>query len=281
VDAACCGRRRRRRGVRPLDPLVAVTPRRDLAVAFLAARSCTHTLFSLRRRLCPLLHTLSPSRVEIPPALLFPPDLQRLAVRATCASVRECPKADCCTSSSLKIRVPHRRPTTEPRRTSIGFLVSLLLTKLAGRAALPPLHTHEMPALAWLGLSPDTRPSALVALISNSTLVVCWLVLINAVSPFVLSSLLHVPAARAGAITGRLLAADELTALALYLPAGALGDWLGVKWVAAFGHVVVGCAFVAYASARSVGELVAARVLFAVRPLPLSLDLSGSTELMM
>ncbi|GAA5850443.1 hypothetical protein JCM9279_001418 [Rhodotorula babjevae] len=121
-----------------------------------------------------------------------------------------------------------------------------------------------MPALAWLGLSPDTRPSALVALISNSALVVCWLVLINAVSPFVLSSLLNVPAARAGAITGRLLAADELTALALYLPAGALGDRLGVKWVAVFGHAVVGCAFVAYASARSVGELVAARVLFAV-----------------
>ncbi|GAA5908548.1 hypothetical protein JCM8208_002661 [Rhodotorula glutinis] len=121
-----------------------------------------------------------------------------------------------------------------------------------------------MRALAWLGLAPDTRPSSLAALISNSTLVVCWLVLINAVSPFVLSSLLHIPAARAGAITGRLLAADELTALALYLPAGALGDRLGVKWVAAVGHVVVGCAFVAYASARSVGELLAARVLFAV-----------------
>ncbi|BGP43528.1 hypothetical protein JCM10449v2_007563 [Rhodotorula kratochvilovae] len=116
----------------------------------------------------------------------------------------------------------------------------------------------------WLGLSPRIRHLALAALLSNALLVVCWLVLINAGSPFILSSLLQVPADRTGAITGRLLLADELTALALYLPAGALGDKVGVKCIAALGHVLVAAAFVAYVSARAVGELVAARVLFAV-----------------
>ena len=117
----------------------------------------------------------------------------------------------------------------------------------------------------WLGLSPRIRYLAVAALLSNALLVVCWLVLINAGSPFILSSLLQVPADRTGAITGRLLLADELTALALYLPAGALGDKVGVKWISGLGHVLVATAFVAYVRAESVGELVAARVLFAVR----------------
>lgn len=125
-----------------------------------------------------------------------------------------------------------------------------------------------MPDLAWLGLSAQIRPSALVALFSNALLAVSHLVLINTISPFVLSTLLHVPSERTGTITGRLLLADELTALALYLPAGAVGDSLGVKWVAAVGHALVACAFVAYAKAGSVGQLIAARVLFAVRPPP-------------
>ncbi|GAA6050854.1 hypothetical protein JCM3770_005740 [Rhodotorula araucariae] len=116
----------------------------------------------------------------------------------------------------------------------------------------------------WLGLSPQARLGTIAALLSNALLVVCWLVLINSASPFVLSSLIHVPADHTGAITGRLLLADELTALSLYLPAGAVGGAVGTKWVAAAGHALVAAAFVAYVSARNVGELIAARVLFAI-----------------
>ncbi|GJN94300.1 hypothetical protein Rhopal_007374-T1 [Rhodotorula paludigena] len=117
---------------------------------------------------------------------------------------------------------------------------------------------------AWLGLSPGVSVAVLCAVLSNALLSVSYLVLVNAASPFVLSALVAVPAHEHGRATGTLLLADELTALALYLPAGALADERGVKAVAVAGHAVVAAALVAYVQARTEAQLVAARVLFAI-----------------
>ncbi|GAA5998949.1 uncharacterized protein JCM10292_005816 [Rhodotorula paludigena] len=117
---------------------------------------------------------------------------------------------------------------------------------------------------AWLGLSPGVSVAVLCAVLSNALLSVSYLVLVNAASPFVLSALVAVPAHEQGRATGTLLLADELTALALYLPAGALADERGVKAVAVAGHAVVATALVAYVQARTEAQLVAARVLFAI-----------------
>ncbi|GAA5876321.1 hypothetical protein JCM8547_008884 [Rhodosporidiobolus lusitaniae] len=112
----------------------------------------------------------------------------------------------------------------------------------------------------------SARPVALVALISNALIAINSLVFINASSPFVLTTLLGVSSSRSGALVGTLLLADELTALAVYLPVGvwtARGRY-GVKGVACAGHCVVALALVAYVQARNFGQLLVARVLFAV-----------------
>ncbi|GAA5821003.1 hypothetical protein JCM11251_001915 [Rhodosporidiobolus azoricus] len=106
--------------------------------------------------------------------------------------------------------------------------------------------------------------SALTALLSHSLLAISFLVWINSSSPFVLSTLLGVPSKYTGSHTSRLLLADELTALAVYLPVGALSDKVGVRSVAVGGHAVVAVALVCYAHAPTFAWLVAVRVLFAI-----------------
>ncbi|GAA5833094.1 hypothetical protein JCM5353_004232, partial [Sporobolomyces roseus] len=116
---------------------------------------------------------------------------------------------------------------------------------------------------SWLGLAPHVRPLQVIASLSTATFSISFLVFISAATPFVLSSLLHVPQRKLGDITGSLILADELTALALYLPIGVLSDRIGVKWVAGTGYGVVAVALVVYVQAERVWQLVLARILFA------------------
>ncbi|GAA6008354.1 hypothetical protein JCM10207_000097 [Rhodosporidiobolus poonsookiae] len=127
----------------------------------------------------------------------------------------------------------------------------------------------------WSRLFPPLPFSSLVALLSNSLLSIASLVFINAATPFVLSLLLGIPSSRTGTVTGQGLLADELTALLAYLPAGKAADRWGVKCVAVFGHAVIAGALVLYVQARSVGELIAVRMLFAIGASSVVTTLSG------
>ena len=120
-----------------------------------------------------------------------------------------------------------------------------------------------------LGLVESTSYVRLAALFTHALLAVAFLVFINASSPFVLASLDHrLPEDATGSATSRFLLADELTALSLYLPVGALADsavW-GLRRCTLAGYLVVAAALAAYVRASSLEWLVASRVLFAVRP---------------
>ncbi|GAA6038812.1 hypothetical protein JCM8097_002907 [Rhodosporidiobolus ruineniae] len=122
-----------------------------------------------------------------------------------------------------------------------------------------PTRLHRL-----LALPPSVPLSSLVALLSHSLLSISFLVFINSASPFLLTSLLGIPSSHTGTLTARLLLADELTALAAYLLIGAVTDSHGVRPVAVAGHLVAAGGLVAYTSVRSVGALLAARVVFAV-----------------
>jgi len=132
-------------------------------------------------------------------------------------------------------------------------------------ASSPHMSEHSpSSSSSWLGLAPHIRPLQVIASLSTATFSISFLVFISAATPFVLSSLLHVPQRKLGDITGSLILADELTALALYLPIGVLSDRIGVRWVAGTGYAVVAVALVIYVQAVRVWELVLARILFAV-----------------
>lgn len=103
------------------------------------------------------------------------------------------------------------------------------------------------------------------ALLSHACISISLLVSINSLSPSILSALLSIPTARIGSKTGTLLLADELTALCVYPIAGLISDKWGVRLVASFGYVVAALGLALYVQCRTFGELVAARVLFAVR----------------
>ena len=123
---------------------------------------------------------------------------------------------------------------------------------------------HARSLSAYLGLAPDVRPLQVFVSLSSAAVSISLLVFISASTPFVLSSLLDVPAGRTGDITGSLILADELTALALYLPVGGLCDRYGVKHVASGGYVIAAVALVLYVQCASVWELILVRILFAV-----------------
>ncbi|GAA5834210.1 hypothetical protein JCM3766R1_004490 [Sporobolomyces carnicolor] len=122
---------------------------------------------------------------------------------------------------------------------------------------------HARSLSVYLGLAPDVRPLQVFVSLSSAAVSISLLVFISASTPFVLSSLLDVPAGRTGDITGSLILADELTALALYLPVGGLCDRYGVKYVASGGYVITAVALVLYVQCASVWELILVRILFA------------------
>ncbi|GAA5985695.1 hypothetical protein JCM10908_007076 [Rhodotorula pacifica] len=118
-----------------------------------------------------------------------------------------------------------------------------------------------------LGLTGSTSYVCLAALFTHALLTVAFLVFINAASPFVITSLpRRLPPDAIGSATSRLLLADELTALSLYLPVGALVDsaeW-GLKRCAIAGYGIAAVALVAYTRAPGLRWLIVARIVFAV-----------------
>ncbi|GAA5981533.1 hypothetical protein JCM11641_004089 [Rhodosporidiobolus odoratus] len=110
----------------------------------------------------------------------------------------------------------------------------------------------------------SSSTSLFISLLSHSLISISLLVYINASTSFLLTQCLSVSPSRTGSWTARLLFADEITALTVYLPAGAAADRWGVKGVAILGHGVAAVGLIAYANAPSLGWLIVARVLFAL-----------------
>lgn len=105
--------------------------------------------------------------------------------------------------------------------------------------------------LAKLGLAPSVTLLNAFSLLSSALLSVSFLVFLNAITPFVLSTLFEVKAKKIGGIIGSLILADELWSLVLVFAWGSLIDVGGVRLVNVSGHLIVAVAFVLYSNAGS------------------------------
>ena len=113
-------------------------------------------------------------------------------------------------------------------------------------------------------LSPRTlRVSQGVYLLSVSASI-CVLVALNALSPFLVASL--VPARDVGAIVGTLVFADQLLAVVLVLVWGWLADRTSAKLLVVVGHAIVALALAIFPTCRrAYPDLLLTRLLFSVR----------------
>ncbi|ORY68036.1 hypothetical protein BCR35DRAFT_171810 [Leucosporidium creatinivorum] len=139
------------------------------------------------------------------------------------------------------------------------------------------------PITRWLGLDPTVSPLNAFSLLSSSLLSITFLVALNAIQPAILDGL-QVPQDKVGKVTGQLILADELIALALYAVWGWIADRFGVRWVAVAGHGVISVALMLYPRVETVfPPLLLSRMLFACGAsalvTALSAALSGMTAL--
>ena len=125
----------------------------------------------------------------------------------------------------------------------------------------PPPPASCLPAL--LGLAPHTTPLNVSALLSSAALSISLLVFLNAAQPFLLALLL-VPSGEAGALTGRLILADQLAALGLALVWGAAADRVGIRVVVPTGYGLLAVGLGGYGLVRGRGQLLWFRLVFAV-----------------
>ncbi|KAK4047462.1 hypothetical protein OIV83_005374 [Microbotryomycetes sp. JL201] len=132
-----------------------------------------------------------------------------------------------------------------------------------------------------LGVSPQTRLLGCTALLSTAVLSISFLVFLNSAQPFVLDQL-GVDKHERGHVTGQLILADELVALAGYLVWGYCADSiLGVRKVASLGYAIVALALVLFVSVDSVFPgLLTIRILFASGASALVTTLSAALSLL-
>lgn len=116
-----------------------------------------------------------------------------------------------------------------------------------------------------LGLGPTVRPLNVVALLSSALLSISFLVFLNSIQPFYLSTVLGVPSDILGTVTGNLILADELCALVLVFVWGAVSDRVTVRWVAVLGHLFVAAGLGSYTVSRRVyPDVLGSRLVFSV-----------------
>lgn len=123
----------------------------------------------------------------------------------------------------------------------------------------------------YFGLGPTVRPLNVVALASSALLSISFLVFLNSVQPFFLTSVLHppVPRDRLGQVTGTLILADELLSLLLVFAWGVVADRVTVRWVAVAGHIIAGGGLGLYTlSKRVYPDVLLSRLVFAVSAAP-------------
>jgi NAD(P)-dependent dehydrogenase (short-subunit alcohol dehydrogenase family)/drug/metabolite transporter (DMT)-like permease len=115
-----------------------------------------------------------------------------------------------------------------------------------------------------VGLAEGVRPRNLATHYYASLFGLCLMTFIGVMQPFILTSILKVPLAQQGKITGSLGFYNELTLL-LFTPLfGILSDRIGRKIIFAFGFIVVGAACFLYPQAATVEQLTLYRIIFAL-----------------
>ncbi|KAL8283293.1 hypothetical protein RQP46_005703 [Phenoliferia psychrophenolica] len=117
----------------------------------------------------------------------------------------------------------------------------------------------------YLGLGAGVRPLNVVALSSSALLSISFLVFLNGILPFFLTTVLNVPRTTLGRVTGNLLLADELLALVLVFVWGSVADRITVRWVAVAGHLFVALGFAFITVSRNVyPEVLVSRLVFTI-----------------
>lgn len=119
----------------------------------------------------------------------------------------------------------------------------------------------------FLGLAPSVRPLNVIALSSSATFSLSFIVFLNTIQPFFLTTYLDppVPADVLGSVTGTIILGDEILTLVLVLVWGVVADRITVRRVASGGHLIIGLSFFLYPLARSpLPGVLLARLVFAV-----------------
>ena len=141
--------------------------------------------------------------------------------------------------------------------------LGLLASRASSRVHMPPPPRSKV--IHYLGLGATVRPLNVVARSSSALLSISFLVFLNGIQPFFLTTVLHVPSESLGTTTGNLILADELLALLLVFVWGAVSDRITVRWVAVLGHLFVGLGVWLYTVSRSVYPgVLGARLVFSV-----------------
>jgi MFS family permease len=110
------------------------------------------------------------------------------------------------------------------------------------------------------GIRPVDALALLVAVVSNISMITYF----TFMQPYVLTEILHVPAARQGALTGNLGSMQEILSLLLMGFVGALSDTAGRRVLCTAGFALMAAGFFLYPLAGSEAELVLGRVVFGV-----------------
>ncbi len=116
----------------------------------------------------------------------------------------------------------------------------------------------------FIGLSDGVKPSNLATHYYASLFGLGLMLFFGVIQPFVLTSILKIPQADQGGVTGKLGVLNELTLLILTPLFGVLSDRIGRKIIYVFGFVMIGVACILYTLIDSTGELFAFRVTAAI-----------------
>ena len=116
----------------------------------------------------------------------------------------------------------------------------------------------------FIGLSEGVKPSNLATHYYASLFGLSLLLFFGVIQPFVLTSLLKIPQAEQGGITGKLGVLNELTLLVLTPLFGVLSDRIGRKIIYVFGFLMIGAACILYTFLDSVNTLFAFRIVAAI-----------------
>ncbi len=113
-------------------------------------------------------------------------------------------------------------------------------------------------------LAPGNLPRHALIYLYAALVTVGLLAFISFFQAWLLNVNLHLPEHLQGRTVAALNFANELVALALVAPFGALADKIGRRSVYAFGFLWLGCGFLLYPLARTVPELTACALFFSV-----------------
>ncbi len=119
-------------------------------------------------------------------------------------------------------------------------------------------------SLGPIQLSPGVRPAHVYAKLFIAFVSIAMMAGVPLLNGYLLTEHLHLPRGQQGAVTGDLSFWVEVVAICLFYPFGMLSDRIGRRPIITFGLVMVSMGYALMPFATSVGELLGARLVFAV-----------------